>query len=89
MSHWDRTYQRTEISVGDLSPVAQVFSAITDNGELYGNLSISIRQPHGNAEANICLTAYQMRDLAMVLRKHADRLDEFKNELDHLQTVAA
>lgn len=35
------------------------------------------------------LTAYQMRDLALVLRKHADRLDALKHELNTQQTEAA
>ena len=89
MSHWDRTYQRTEISVGDFSPVAQVWSAITDNRKLHGSLCIRFRHEHGNSDSNIWLTALQMRALASTLNSHADRLDEFKHELDYLQTEAA
>ena len=89
MSHWDRTYQRTEVSVGDFSPVVQVWSAITDNRKLHGSLCIRFRNEHGNSESNICLTALQMRAFASTLNSHADRLDEFKHELDYLQTEAA
>ena len=89
MSHWDRTYQRTEISVGDFSAVAQVWSAITDNRKLHGSLCIRFRNEHGNSESNICLTALQMRAFASTLNSHADRLDEFKHELEYLQTEAA
>jgi len=89
MSHWDRTYQRTEVSVGDFSPVAQVWSAITDNCKLHGSLCIRFRQENGNSESNFYMTALQMRALALTLNSHADRLDGFKNELENLQTEAA
>lgn len=89
MSHWDRTFQRTEISVGDFSPVAQVWSAITDGRKLHGSICIRFRQESGNSEANLYLTALQMRALASTLNSHADRLDELKHELDYLQTEAA
>ena len=89
MSHWDRTYQSTEVSVGDFSPVAQVWSAITDNRKLHGSLCIRFRQDNGNSESNFYMTALQMRALASTLNSHADRLDEFKHELDYLQTAAA
>lgn len=89
MIHWDRTYQRTEVSVGDFSPVAQVWSAITDRRKLHGSLSIRFRHEHGSSESNIHLTALQMRALASTLNIHADRLDELKHEIDFLQTDAA
>ena len=89
MSHWDRTFQLTEVSVGDFSPVVQVWSAITDNRKLHGSLCIRFRHEHGNSDSNIWLTALQMRALASTLNSHADRLDEFKHELDYLQTEAA
>lgn len=88
-SHWDRTYQRTEISVGDFSSVAQVWSAITDNLNLHGSLCIRFRHGNGNSEANLYMTALQMRALASTLNSHADRLEELKHELDYLQTEAA
>ena len=89
MSHWDRTYQSTNVSIGYFSPVAQVSSAITDNLKLHGSICIRFSHEYGNSDTTLCMTANQMRALASTPNSHADRLDELKHELDYLQTEAA
>lgn len=88
MSHWDSTYEINRVAVSD-GASADVWTAISDMGNLVGTLEIDIRVSNGHSRSSIALTSEQMKEVAWMLNRHANRLDVLKHELDYLQTKAA
>lgn len=74
---WHETYVSEKIAASnDWRLLITTFSAINDRLELAHNVSIVTRSDHGNAESSIKLSPNQMRDVAAMLLRSADRLDE-------------